>query len=262
MRHKKHPLSHPSEPLCGSRRQFLGYGGALVGASIFVPLYPRSAAAQSTSFDYYISPTGSDSNPGTQASPWALTSINTKQSTYAGKRVGVLPGTYNCLSLSGGSYTGSFSSPAFFIAAGSSNASTVIQSTTARGAILDGGANASNNPNGQPLIGNVGTGCQYITLDGFEIKNCFNRAISFGYQTGAFGGYSGPLSFGIVVQNCYVHAITNTLPAANTTGITIYSANGAIVQNNYITDIEDSTTRGDAIEMCIRDSMPSHWCRN
>ncbi len=248
MRRNKVLVSHPNGSVLGSRRQFLGLGGAVFGATILAPLYPRSARAQSSGFDYYISPTGSDSNPGTQTNPWALTSINTKQSTYAGKRVGVLPGTYNCLALCGGSYTGSFSSPAFFIAGGSASAPTVIQSTTPRGAILDAGANASNNPNGQPLIGNVGSGCQYITIDGFEIKNCFNRAVSLGYQTGAYGGYSGPLSLGIVVQNCYVHALTNTLAGANTTGITIYSANGAIVQNNYLTDIADSTTRGDAIE--------------
>jgi hypothetical protein len=214
----------------------------------FAAWYLQPASTTVVAYDYYISPSGNDSNPGSQSSPWALTAINTKQSIYQGKRVGVLPGTYNCLSLMGGSYTGDFSTPAFFIAGGTSSAQTIIQSTIDRGAILDGGANATNNPNGQPLIGNVGSGCQYITLDGFEIKNCYNRAISLGYQTAAFGGYSGPLSFGIVVQNCYVHAITNTLPATNPTAITIYSANGAIVQNNYITDIEDTYTRGDAIE--------------
>jgi len=200
-------------------------------------------------FNYYIGPSGSDSNPGTQASPWALTAINTKQSTYAGKSVGVLPGTYNCLSLVGGSYTGDFSTPAFFIAGGTATSQTVIQSTVALGAILDGGANATNNPNGQPLIGNVGTGCQYITLDGFEIKNCFNRAVSFGVTTEAFGTQPTQLASGLLVQNNYVHTITNTLPAANTTAITVYSSNGAIVQNNYVTDIQDTTVRGDAIEI-------------
>jgi hypothetical protein len=49
-----------------------------------------------------------------------MTALNTKRSTYAGKRVGVLPGTYNCLSLVGGSYRGDFATPAFNIAGGMS----------------------------------------------------------------------------------------------------------------------------------------------
>ena len=168
-----------------SRRDFLRYGSVVVGASILAPVWPRGAAAQTTSaFDYYISPSGSDGNAGTSSSPWALTALNTKRSTYAGKRVGVLPGTYSCLNLVGGSYTGDFSTPAFNIAGGTANSRTVIQSTTPRGAILDAGANSSNNPNGQPLIGTITPTCGqgYITIDGFEIKNCYNRAVSVGQQ--------------------------------------------------------------------------------
>ena len=44
-------------------------------------------------FDYYIATTGSDTNPGTLASPWAITGINSKQATYAGKRLGIVAGT-------------------------------------------------------------------------------------------------------------------------------------------------------------------------
>src|ERR1700738_270524 len=106
-------------PASTSRRDFLRHGGVVVGTSIFASSWPRWAAAALSGFDYYISPTGSDSNPGTSPSPWALTAINTKRALYAGKRVGVLPGTYNCLSLVGGSYNGSFDTPAFSIAGGS-----------------------------------------------------------------------------------------------------------------------------------------------
>ena len=220
------------------------------------PNAPKNYSPAPT-FDYYISPNGSDGNPGTLASQWALTAINSKQSIYAGKRVGIIgdQGTYACLSiLGGGSYTGDFSTPAFFIAGGTSSAQTYIASCnslgvyTARLAVLDGQANASNNPNGQPLLGNVGSGCQYITIDGLEIKNGYNRLVSLGYQTAAFGGYTGPLSFGIIIQNCYVHTITNAIAAANSTAITIYSSNGAIAQNNKITDMSDSEGRADAIE--------------
>jgi hypothetical protein len=231
-----------------SRRDFLRYGGVAAGVSFLLPSWPRLASAQSaTGFDYYISPTGSDSSPGTSASPWALTAINTKQSTYAGKRVGVLPGTYSCLTLVGGAYTGQFSTPAFNIAGGSSSAQTVIQSTTPRGAILDAGANASNNPNGQPLIGCIGPLAGYITLDGFEIKNTYSRPVSVGQQTGA--PFSGSRLLGIVIQNNYIHDNTNNLSGSNAAGITLYSSQGALIQNNYITNMYDNYNRSSGIEI-------------
>jgi hypothetical protein len=240
-----------SVSLLSTRRDVLRGGTAAIAAAVAGSLAPWRAFAQTSSgsFDYYISPTGSDSNAGTSASPWALTAINTKRGTYAGKRVGVLPGTYNCASLVGGSYTGSFDTPAFSIAGGTSSSQTVIQSTVPRGAILNGGASSGNNPNGQPLIGTIGgvAGAGYITLDGFEIKNCYNRAVSLGQQAGA--SFSGTRLLGLVVQNCYVHDITNSIAGANTTAITFYSSQGALIQNNYITNIFDNTSRASGIEI-------------
>lgn len=50
--------------------------------------------------DFFISTTGSDSNNGlTPATAWAITAINSKQATYAGKNVGVIAGTYDVSSL-------------------------------------------------------------------------------------------------------------------------------------------------------------------
>lgn len=66
-------------------------------------------------FDYYISPTGSDSNTGSLASPWAMTSLSlvtinannvANCKAMAGKRVGCLPGTYYLTC----SFTGSITS--------------------------------------------------------------------------------------------------------------------------------------------------------
>lgn len=233
-----------------SRREFLGYGGLILGASVLAPVYPlRAVAASAVAFDFYISPTGSDSNSGSQSSPWALTALNTKRSTYAGHRVGVLPGTYDCAALVAGSYANDFANPAFNIAGGTASSPTVIQSTTPRAAILNAGANATNNSAGQPLIGTYGSvaGNGYITIDGFEITNCYNRAISIGRVTGA-AVPSSRLS-GMVVQGCFVHGITNQISGANTTGITMYSCDGAVIQNNYVTDIQDSTSRGTGIEI-------------
>ena len=135
-------------------------------------------------FDYYISSTGIDTNTGTLASPWSLNALNTKQSTYAGKKVGIVAGTYNCAAIVGGTYSGTFDTPAFNIACGTAASQTYIASCdtsgyySARAAILDGQMTAANNVNGQPLIGTIGNGAGggvaaagYITLDGLEIKN-------------------------------------------------------------------------------------------
>jgi hypothetical protein len=247
MRSRRTRLNPIADVVLTTRRELLR-NGALAAAIVATPWWMNRSLAATTgsNYDFYISPTGSDSNPGTSSSPWALTAINTKQSAYAGKSIGVLPGTYSCLSLVGGSYTGSFSTPAFDIQGGSSGSPTVIQSTTPRGAILDAGANSSNNPNGQPLIGTLG-GSGYITLDGFEIKNCYGRAVSIGQQTGA--PFSGNRLLGIVVQNCYVHDVTNNISGANPTAITIYSSQGALIQNNYVTNMYDNYGRASGIEI-------------
>jgi hypothetical protein len=237
--------------LMSTTRRDLLRGGAAIATAVVTPLWARRVLAETTAgtFDYYISPTGSDSNSGTSSSPWALTALNTKQSVYAGKRVGVLPGTYSCTSLLGGSYTGSFATPAFNIRGGSSGSPTVVQSTTPRGAILDAGANASNNSPGQPLIGTIGptAGAGYITLDGFEIKNCYGRAVSVGQQTGA--SFAGTRLLGIVIQNCYVHDVTNNISGANPTAITLYSCQGALIQNNFVTNMYDNYSRASGIEI-------------
>src|SRR5881392_1276567 len=83
-----------------TRRDALALGAA-AATSLYLPGgWIRSASAQ-TSFDYYIGPNGSDSNPGTQSQPWAISAINTKRSTYAGKVVGLLDGTYGLVTLLG-----------------------------------------------------------------------------------------------------------------------------------------------------------------
>ena len=80
------------------------------------------------SFDYYISPTGSDSNNGlTTSTPWALTAINTKRATYAGKTVGLMDGTYNVITITGQSTNLSTHDNTLGVAAGSSGSPTIIK---------------------------------------------------------------------------------------------------------------------------------------
>lgn len=91
----------------------------------------------SPTFDFYISPTGSDSNPGTLASPWAITALMSKTSTIAGKTVGLLDGTYDVPNGYDDNWGGSLQHHGQRItAAGTSGARTVIQSVNPRGATL------------------------------------------------------------------------------------------------------------------------------
>lgn len=116
-----------------SRRSVIKHGAFAAGA-LLLPWRPRWAQAQSATFDYYISPTGSDSNPGTQASPWSITAINTKQSVYAGKRVGLLDGTYNVYSLC---QAGAWNLAALVVNGGTTGSPTVIAAVNPQKAILD-----------------------------------------------------------------------------------------------------------------------------
>ena len=103
-------------------------------------------------FDYYISTTGADSNAGTLAAPWAISSLCmytvnannvANNAAIAGKTVGLLSGTYDIgpyIQLATtANYPGNPGyAPGLSIPMGSASASTVIQSVTPRGAILDG----------------------------------------------------------------------------------------------------------------------------
>ncbi|HJS89974.1 MAG TPA: hypothetical protein VJ738_08435 [Steroidobacteraceae bacterium] len=87
-----------------TRRDLLKVGGVVIPAAMLLPPW-RSARAQTAAapFDFYVSPTGSDSNPGTVAEPWAITSLMliarnpynvANCNATSGKRIGFLPGTY------------------------------------------------------------------------------------------------------------------------------------------------------------------------
>ena len=105
-----------------TRRSLLKQGAYAALALRAVPSLVRTASAQTSSpsgFDYYISPSGSDNNPGTQSQPWAITAINTRGADYAGKRVGLLDGTYNVHALC---QTGTWSTVALAVNGGPSAA--------------------------------------------------------------------------------------------------------------------------------------------
>ncbi len=87
---------------------------ALIAGTAFVPPYLRSQAVASGSVSYYVSPSGNDSNPGTQSQPFATISKAARVAT-PGTTVHLAPGTYNSSSTIAIYPSGTSTSPITFI---------------------------------------------------------------------------------------------------------------------------------------------------
>jgi hypothetical protein len=203
-----------------SRRKFLALGsiGLVVASGL-----GSEARAQSAGFNYYISPTGNDGNPGTLASPWAITSLmSTKQSAnnvanfnaMAGKRIGLLPGIYNVSAYmqpqsSNGAVQvpgGSSGSPTYLA---SSNAlgqySQLAATITAMNGSVYGGTGGSGEAYNGPMLGHTGVNQNstypvgYITLDGITFTGFSYKGVRIGGGSSGDGPTGIP---GVIVQNC------------------------------------------------------------
>jgi hypothetical protein len=222
-----------------SRRKILK-GGAAAAVIASVPfINTRRAFAQSAlPFNYFISPIGDDNNEGSLASPWSITALNSKMSTYSGKRVGIIgdiggtqtPITYGTI---GGVKTTLYSivntqqnQPALNTEGGTSGASTYIASCnssgvyTPRWAIIDcsnpvGGAKPTldacilmgQNSESSTQVPHPG----YITFDGLTIRN-------FSYCAIQLSNHGGALLQKGVIQNCEIYngggVVSNNNPGA------------------------------------------------
>jgi len=251
-----------------SRREFLQYSGAVVGASILASSWPHRAAAQSATFDYYISPTGSDSNPGTLAAPWAITSLSNvaansnnvgNWNNIAGKRIGLLPGIYGVYSLWNNG-TSSWNVPALNIPGGTAAAPTYIGSCNASGNYSPRTVQITASPSGTPGGGLPGTsassiailgqayniGKGYVTLDGLIVSD------SNGYGIHLDGGNNAPTpgatsGAGFTVQNCEVYNIGGST-GNNPIGLLITDAVGAHVNNCLVHDVTGAMQNFGGIE--------------
>jgi hypothetical protein len=202
-----------------SRREILRIGGVVIPAGLILPAWITANAQTASTFDFYVSPTGSDSNPGTVAAPWAITSLMnrsinaTNQANFAkttGKRIGFLPGTYNLaaqmqMDSSSGAIQingGTSANPTYY---GSSDASGNYSLGTATlSALTSGGAfgGGLNWPNNGPILAHTqstpnATG--NIVIDGLRFTGYSYKGIRIG---GASAG-DGPIVTGSVrVANC------------------------------------------------------------
>ncbi len=224
-----------------TRRTLLKQGAYTALALRTAPVLTGVARAQTAdpaSFDFYISPNGSDSNPGTQSQPWAITAINTHQADYAGKRVGLLDGSYNVHALcqAGGLWNG----PALAVNGGPSATSpTVIAAINPRQAILTAADPASGAYPSKscPIIGqgymqtkNKGN----VIIDGLYLTRSFQYAIAFYAPVGQQqeGGATG-----FVVRNCEIYDIGGIVND-NVGGILTWFCTGALISNNKIHNVQ------------------------
>lgn len=195
---------------------------ASVTQIILPPSYTGGGGGSPVTFDYYISPTGSDSNPGTLASPWAITALATKTSSITNKTVGLLDGTYIVTpSNSGGNNTGGIQWNA---------AGCTIKAVNPRQAVVTTN-NAGSYPQWtDPAIQVMGAnsvvdGIKFyqssfdflrITGTGSVIKNCHFEDVQLSRISGyPQGDNIGALTIGsgtiptVTVDNCYFNNILN-----------------------------------------------------
>lgn len=208
-------------------------------------------------FDFFISATGSNSNPGTQAAPWAITALNTKQAVYAGKRIGIIQGTYDVSGL----MNPTFHTPALNINGGPNAATpTVIAPCDAsgnylvRGATLDakgasglfGGSNANiSSIIGQGFETNAPANKGNFIIDGLRCINYSMWAMHVGNYDGA-GGVCNDWQ----IVNCELTGGNDQLntksSGVNVSPIVIYAAQRYRVANNFIHDNFGPGVTGDA----------------
>ena len=188
-----------------------------------------SVAIGQTGFDFYISPTGSDSNPGTLSQPWAITALNTKRSTYAGKKVGLLDGTYNIHSMVAAL---PWNSNALEVAPGSSGSPTIVAAVNPRQASITAKSGSTyGNSQGPGMLSTVGSGGN-VVFDGLKIGGNGRHGIRIG-STGGTGSIHG-----IVIRNCEFTDFDGRQMqgGANLAQCELNDCNGALIQNCWFHD--------------------------
>jgi hypothetical protein len=172
-----------------------------------------------TTFDYYVSTGGSDSNPGTLASPWAITSLRVVSPNFSkmngkGVSIGLLPGTYDVSSFVGTQesngalqFPGGTSAQSNLFASCDSGGhySPRTATLTMKGAsgLFGGHVGAGAGKYDGPLIAHVGAESQYVVgnlvIDGLIITGFSYKGIRIG---GASSGDGPAIVDPVIVRNC------------------------------------------------------------
>jgi len=183
--------------------------GVLYAALVVIALTLAPSLAGQTGATFYVSTSGSDSNPGTIGSPW-LTIQHAANSVSAGATVYVFGGVYN--------------ESVNFPASGTASAPIIFQSYPGQTAVIDGtGVSCcTSNPASsgnltQGLINIVNQ--SYIVISGFDIRN-FTTSKAANTPAGVWITGSGT---GVQLLNNLVHNITTSSEKnGNAFGIAVY----------------------------------------
>lgn len=227
-----------------------------------IVLEVRAVPPPPLTFDYYISPAGDDANAGTLNSPWSISAINSKQATYAGKRLGIIgdqgliqsgrvsgiaTSIYSLIQAQSGNNAGCLyqinggtTSPTYIASCNSAGVysprlAVIDCSNPSGGAVPTVSANligqsAFLGPSGQPS--NWGG----VTIDGLVIRNWTYSAIQF-YGTGV-----GSIQR-VIIQNCEIYNTSaNVVSNGNPGAIWCQYGLGFQVLNCKIHDVTTSNT--------------------
>jgi len=177
--------------------------------------------------DYYVDQghaRASDSNPGTEAQPWATLYRAAQAPLQPGDTVYVKKGTYDV------STGGNWNSPAINIPSGAAGRPITFKSLPAHAAVLD-----TRNTKDNPAIGVNGR--SHVVIDGFVIPKPGNKGIA------VFG--AGSTVTGVVIQNNIIHGVY-VAGLDNTEAIRLENARDIIVRNNKIYDVHNGGNSSNA----------------
>ena len=234
--------------LASQRYTIAAYGGTLDSR------YPLGF--DPSPYDYFIGPSGSDSNDGlTTDSPWAITSLTESSANYAsvdGKTIGLLDGTYDVSSF-GAQASGN--AVRLRVPGGTIGSPTVIKAVTPRAAILTAKSGATYIGT-TAIIGNGANGSAgnqdfaYVTLKDLTITGCYGSLVSFcGSTAGA--------CVGVIVEGCHIYDLASDSNASNRGGVMLGATgvSGALVKDCKIHDcyVTGESTTGHANASCIHD---------
>jgi hypothetical protein len=230
-------------------------------------------------FNFYIALGGNDANPGTLAQPWAITSFNNSgnanNAKMAGKKVGIIAGTYNTsLLTSGHTGAGDYSWSILNIPAGTAANPTYIASCNASGvytprvAIINVDTLNNNNIMGGGG-GQAGGGTSsYITVDGITINgnniggggsNVIAHLLAF-WGNFSITNASAASETGITVQNCEIYNVKTTTHAGGQNSALIWfeGCHHCLVQNNLLHD----ATSTDVTDMDHVHAVEEYGCHD
>jgi len=190
------------EGLMRKKSAFFQPLGVIAPAALALAWVCSPALAQSGA-TYYVSTSGSDSNPGSFTKPWRHIQYAANQVT-AGATVYAFGGVYN--------------EAVNLPSSGRSSAPITFESYPGQTAVIDGTGLHCCGPSGTEGLVTIAGSRSYITISGFEIRN-FTTSAKNSTPAGVWITGSGT---GVQILNNLVHDIATKAGQGNAFGISVY----------------------------------------